>query len=62
MKFLKDGIEEDLNHTGKNHYERIAESLDLMKRINPERSRRIAEEIRANFKRRTSLIQIIRGY
>jgi hypothetical protein len=61
-KFLKDRIEEDLNHTGKTHYVRIAESLDLMKRINPERSRRIAEEIRANFKRRTSLIQIIHGY
>lgn len=60
--FIRDRIEEDLNHTGKNHYERIAESLDLMKRINPERSRRIAEEIRDNFKRRTSLIQIIRGY
>ena len=61
-KFLKDRIEEDLNHAGKNHYERIAESLDLMKRVNPERSRRIAEEIRANFKRRSSLIQIIHGY
>lgn len=60
--FLRDRIEEDLNHTGKKHYERIAESLDLMTRVNPERSRRIAEEIRSSFKRRTNLIQIIHGY
>jgi hypothetical protein len=60
--FLRDRIEEDLNYTGKKHYERIAESLDLMKRVNPERSRRIAEEIRSNFKRRTNLIQIIHRY
>jgi hypothetical protein len=60
--FLKRRIEEDLAHTGNKHYERIAESLDLMKRINPARTARIAEEIRANFKRRSSLMQIIRGY
>ncbi|MBN2863792.1 MAG: hypothetical protein JXN62_11550 [Bacteroidales bacterium] len=60
--FLKGRIEENLKHTGKINYERIAESLDLMKRINPGRSGRIAEEIRANFKRRSSLIQIIRGF
>jgi hypothetical protein len=60
--FLRDRIEEDLKHTGKYHYEKIAESLDLMKRVNPERSRRIAEEIRANFKKRRSLIEIIRGF
>jgi len=60
--FLRDRIEENLKHTGKNHYERIAESLDLMKQINSERSRQIAEEIRANFNRRRSLIEIIRGY
>jgi len=60
--FLKRRIEEDLAHTGKKHYERIAESLDLMKRINPGRSQRIADEIRANFKKRSSLIQIIRGF
>lgn len=60
--FLKGRIEEDLRHTGKNHYERIAESLDLMKRINSGRSRRIAEEIRANFNKRRNLIEIIRGF
>ena len=60
--FLKSRIEENLKHTGKTHYEIIAESLDLMKRVNPERSGRIAEEIRVNFKRRSGLIQIIRGY
>lgn len=60
--FLKGRIEENLKQTGKNNYERIAESLDLMRRVNPGRSERIAAEIRANFKRRTSLIQIIRGF
>ena len=60
--FLKRRIEEDLAYTGKKYYERIAESLDLMKRINPGRSQRIADEIRANFKKRSSLIQIIRGF
>ena len=61
-EFLRDRIEENLIHTGKKHYERIAESLDLMKRVNPERSIRIAKEIRAIFKRRTNLIQIIHRY
>lgn len=60
--FLRDRIEKNLRFTGKNYYERIAESLDLMKRVNLERSRRIAEEIRANFKKRSSLIGIIRGF
>ena len=60
--FLKGRIEENLKQTGKNNYERIAECLDLMKRVNPGRSERIAAEIRANFKRRTSLMQIIRGF
>ena len=60
--YLKNRIEKDLKNTGKTYYERIAESLDLMNRINPERSRKIAEEIRANFKRRTNLIQMIRQY
>jgi len=60
--FLKARIEEDLRYTGKTHYERIAESLDLMKRVNPERTRRIAEEIRANFKKRRSLTEFIRGF
>jgi hypothetical protein len=60
--FLRERIEENLKHTGKNHYERIAESLALMKQINSGRARRIAEEIRANFNRRRNLIEIIRGY
>jgi len=60
--FLKRRIEEDLEYTNKNHYERIAESLDLMKRINPGRSGRIAQEIRVNFKKRSNLIKIIRGF
>jgi hypothetical protein len=59
--FLIGRIEENLKYTGKSNYERIAESLHLMKWINPGRSQRIAEEIRTNFKRRSSLIQIIRG-
>jgi hypothetical protein len=60
--FLRDRIGENLKHVGKNHYERIAESLDLMKQVNSGRARRIAEEIRANFNRRRNLIEIIRGY
>lgn len=60
--YLKNRIEKNLSNTSKVYYERIAESLDLMNRINPERSRRIAEEIRANFKRRTNLIQMIRRF
>ena len=62
LDFLKKKIEEDLACTGKKYYERIAESLDLMKRINPGRSQRIADEIHANFKKRSSLIQIIQGF
>jgi hypothetical protein len=60
--FLRDRIGENLKHAGKNHYERIAESLNLMKQVNSGRARRIAEEIRANFNRRRNLIEIIRGY
>jgi hypothetical protein len=33
-EFLQNKIEEDLVHTRKRHYERIAESLDLLIRIN----------------------------
>ena len=60
--FLINRIEKDLNHTGRSYYDRIAESLDLMSRINPIRSRRIADQIRADFKRRKSLLAIIREY
>ena len=60
--YLKNRIETDLNNTGKTYYEGITESLDLMKRINPKKTRKIAEEIRTNFKRRTSLIRMIRKY
>jgi len=60
--FLKSRIETNLRNTGKVCYERIAESLDLMKTINPERSHLIAEEIRNNFKRRLNLINSIRRF
>lgn len=60
--FLVCRIEEELKYTGQSHYEKIAESLDLMKRVNPGRSARIADELRANFKRRSGLLQIIRGF
>jgi hypothetical protein len=60
--FLVCRIEEELKYTGKSHYEKIAESLYLMKRVTPRRSAHIADELRANFKRRSGLIQIIRGF
>jgi len=60
--YLKDRIEQNLNHTGKSFYTKVAESLDLMNRVNPERTKLIAEEIRANFKRRTNLMSMIRRY
>ena len=48
-----------MNSTGKRYYAKIAESLVLMKRVNPERTRKIAEELRSNFKRRTNLMDMI---
>ena len=60
--FLRDRIEKNLNSTGKSYYAKIAESLDLMKRVNPERTRRIADEIRTNFKRRSNLMSMIREF
>ena len=46
LKVFRKVEEKGLNHTGKSHYEMIAESLDLMRRINPIRSHRIADQIR----------------
>ncbi len=60
--YLVTRIEENLNHTGDRYYTHIAESLDLFRRINPERSSRIAEEIRTNFKRRRNLMEMIQTF
>ncbi len=60
--FLRDRIEKELNQVGDRHYEIIAESLNLMKKVNPERTGRIANEIRANFKKRRNLIKMIKGF
>jgi len=60
--YLTGRIEKNLNNTGKSYYSKITESLALMKRVNPERTRRIAEEIRTNFKRRTNLMDMIREF
>ncbi len=60
--YLVSRIEQNLNQTGDRYYSRIAESLDLFRRINPGRTKRIAEEIRTNFKRRRNLMQMIRGF
>jgi hypothetical protein len=58
--FLVERIEKNLPHTGKSYYKTIAESLDLLKRVNPRRCAQIAGEIRTNFKRRTNLMQVIK--
>lgn len=60
--FLQNRIEENLVHTGKKHYVLIAESLDLMSQVNPALTRQIADEIKANYKRRTNLMQLVRMY
>ena len=60
--YLTGRIEKNLNSTGKSYYAKIAESLALMKRVNPGRTRKIAEEIRTNFKRRTNLMDMIREF
>lgn len=58
----KERIRKNLENAGNSHYIIIAESLDLMKRINPERSRLVTEDIRANFKKRRNLIDLIREF
>ncbi len=60
--YLVSRIEENLKHTGDRYYSCIAESLGLFKRINPERTVRIAEELRTNFKRRRNLMKMIQSY
>ncbi|MFH0758498.1 MAG: hypothetical protein V2B15_14515 [Bacteroidota bacterium] len=62
VEFLLNRIYEKLQHTGKHYYDEIAESLDLLKRVNPDRAGRIADEIRLKYKRRSNLMSRIRGY
>jgi hypothetical protein len=60
--FMERRIKENLKDTGNHYYEIIAESIDVINRVNPEQSQRIAEEIRANYKRRRNLMELIRKY
>jgi hypothetical protein len=60
--YLVKRIEQNLAHTGKQYYAKIAESLDLFKRVNPKRTKRIAQEIHSNFKRRSNLMIEIKEF
>jgi hypothetical protein len=58
-KFFVDRINKELPFTGESHYLKIAEALDQINMINRERAGKISEELRINYKRRTSLIKMI---
>jgi hypothetical protein len=61
-EYLVKRIELNLANTGKQYYAKIGESLDLFKRVNPERTSRIAQEIQSNFKRRSNLMMEIKEF
>lgn len=52
-------INKELAFTGESHYMKIAEAIDQISAINRDRAGKISEELRTNFKRRTSLIKMI---
>ena len=55
-------INKNLQFTGDNHYAFIAESLEHLNKINPEAAKRIINDIRLNYKRRTKLISLLNRY
>ena len=55
-------INKNLQFTGDSYYAFIAESLEHLNKINPEAAKRIVNEIRLNFKRRTKLISMLNRY
>ena len=57
--FFVDKINKELPFTGESHYMKIAEAIDQISAINRERAGKISEELRINYKRRTSLIKMI---
>ena len=57
--FFIDRINKELLFTGESHYLKIAEAIDQINMINRERAGKISDELRTNYKRRTSLIKMI---
>jgi hypothetical protein len=55
-------INKNLQFTGGSHYAFIAESLEHLNKINPEAAKRIINDIRLNYKRRTKLISMLNRY
>jgi hypothetical protein len=52
----------NLQYTGDSHYALIAESLEHLNKINPEAVKRIINDIRINYKRRTKLMTTLNRY
>jgi hypothetical protein len=57
--FFVDRINKELPFTGESHYLKITEAIDQINMINKERAGKISDELRINYKRRTSLIKLI---
>jgi hypothetical protein len=55
-------INKNLQFTGDSHYASVAESLDHLNKINPAATKRIVNEIRLNFKRRTKLMSMLNRF
>lgn len=58
-KFFENRIKNELPFTGESHYMKIAEALDQISAIYLENAVKISRELRAQYKRRTSLIKMI---
>jgi hypothetical protein len=57
--FFIERINKELPFTGDSHYLRITEAIEQINVINRERAGKISDELRTNYKRRTSLIKMI---
>jgi hypothetical protein len=60
--FFVDRINKELLFTGESHYLKITEAIDQISMINRERAGKISDELRKNYKRRTSLIKMINRF
>ena len=55
-------INKNLQFTGDSYYAFIAESMEHLNKINPVAAKRIINDIRLNYKRRTKLISMLIRY
>ena len=61
-EYFQNRIRENLNDAGNYHYEKIAESISLLKQVNPNLAAKWLGIIRTEYKRRRNLITMLDKY